>query len=147
VSLTEDPPSAAPASRGRAVPVRLAPPRPSRDSVTTIRADGSRPYLHPAATRGRFTLARRVVALTLLVTYLALPWIQINGHPAVFLDVARLRFHLFGLTLAAQDLWLLFFVFTGVGFSLFFVTALFGRIWCGWACPRRCRGGSSVSAR
>ena len=136
MSLTQDPPAAAPAGPGRAVPGRVAPTRPNRDSVTTIRPDGSRPYLHPSATQGRFTVARRVVALTLLVTYLALPWIQINGHPAVFLDVARLRFHLFGLTLAAQDLWLLFFVFTGVGFSLFFVTALFGRIWCGWACPQ-----------
>ena len=32
-------------------------------------------------------------------------------------------------------LWLLFFVITGLGFSLFFITALLGRIWCGWACP------------
>ncbi|MFZ9838126.1 MAG: cytochrome c oxidase accessory protein CcoG [Opitutaceae bacterium] len=132
----EDPPPAAPAGPGRMPGRSTAPVRPSRDSVTTIRPDGSRPYLHPAATHGRFTVARRVVALALLVIYLALPWIQLNGHPAVFLDVARLRFHLFGLTLAAQDLWLLFFVFTGVGFSLFFVTALFGRIWCGWACPQ-----------
>ena len=67
--------------------------------------------------------------------YLSLPWIKINGYPAVFLDVAERRFHLFGLTLAAQDLWLLFFLITGVGFSLFFVTALLGRMWCGWACP------------
>ena len=136
MSLTQDLPSAALPGPGRATPGRVAPPRPSRDSVTTIRPDGSRPYLHPAATHGRFTVARRAVALTLLVVYLALPWIRINGHPAVFLDVARLRFHLFGLTLAAQDLWLLFFVFTGVGFSLFLVTALLGRIWCGWACPQ-----------
>ena len=28
-----------------------------------------------------------------------------------------------------------FFVITGLGFALFFVTALFGRLWCGWACP------------
>lgn len=136
MSLTRDLPYAAPSGTGRAAPGGVAPPRPTRDSVTTIRADGSRPYLQPAATHGRFTVARRAVALALLVTYLALPWIEINGYPAVFLDVARLRFHLFGLTLAAQDLWLLFFGFTGVGFSLFFVTALLGRIWCGWACPQ-----------
>ncbi|MEO8650240.1 MAG: DNA polymerase, partial [Acidobacteriota bacterium] len=49
------------------------------------------------------------------------------GHPAVFFDIAARRFHLFGLTFAAQDMWLLFFVITGVGFSLFFVTSLFGR--------------------
>src|SRR5206468_1960779 len=37
--------------------------------------------------------------------------------------------------LAVQDLWLMFFVISGLGFTLFFVTALLGRIWCGWACP------------
>ena len=109
---------------------------PNRDSVTTIRDDGSRRDLHPADVRGRFTTARRWTAAALLIFYLALPWIKIGGYPAVFLDVAERRFHLFGLTLAAQDMWLLFFVITGLGFSLFFVTALLGRVWCGWACPQ-----------
>lgn len=109
---------------------------PSLDSVTTIRDDGSRRFLYPADTEGRFTQARRGSALALIAFYLSLPWITINGAPAVFLDVAARRFHLFGLTLAAQDLWLLFFVITGLGFSLFFLTALFGRVWCGWACPQ-----------
>ncbi len=109
---------------------------PSRQSVTTIRADGSRAFLFPADVRGRFDLARRYSAWALIGFYLALPWIQINGHPAVFLDVADRRFHLFGLTFAAQDMWLMFFVITGVGFTLFFVTALLGRVWCGWACPQ-----------
>ena len=92
--------------------------------------------MFPADTRGRFTLARRVVAYALIGFYLSLPWIKVNGYPAIFLDVAERRFHLFGLTLAAQDMWLLFFVITGLGFSLFFITSLFGRVWCGWACPQ-----------
>ncbi len=110
-------------------------PTPSLDSVTTIRSDGSRPFLFPAQTHGRFTTARRVSAFALIALYLLLPWIKVNGYPAVFLDVAERRFHLFGLTFAAQDMWLLFFVITGLGFSLIFVTALLGRVWCGWACP------------
>lgn len=111
-------------------------PRPNRDSVTTIREDGSRPFMFPADTRGRFTWARRAVAYSLVAFYLSLPWIKINGYPAIFLDVAERRFHLFGLTFAAQDMWLLFFVITGLGFSLFFITSLLGRVWCGWACPQ-----------
>lgn len=113
----------------------MAAPLPTRDSVTTIREDGSRPFVFPADTSGRFTLVRRVSALLLIAFYLSLPWIRIGGYPAVFFDIAERRFHLFGLTLAVQDMWLLFFVITGLGFSLFFVTALLGRIWCGWACP------------
>lgn len=114
----------------------MAAPRPSLDSVTTISTDGSRPFIYPADVSGRFALARRVSALLLIAFYLSLPWIQIGGFPAVFLDVAARRFHLFGWTLAAQDLWLVFFLITGLGFTLFFITALFGRIWCGWACPQ-----------
>ena len=124
-----------PASSGRPA-TRAGAPAPSLESVTTIRSDGSRPFLFPAATRGRFTTARRIVALVLLVFYMSLPWIPVNGHPAVLLDLVDRRFHLLGLTFAAQDMWLLFFVLTGLGFSLIFITALLGRIWCGWACPQ-----------
>ncbi|MBI2497044.1 MAG: 4Fe-4S binding protein [Opitutae bacterium] len=122
-----------PESRPKAAPAR---PAPVRESVTTISADGSRPFLYPTDARGRFTAARRLAAYVLIAIYLLLPWIPVNGYPALFLDVAARRFHFFGLTLAAQDAWLLFFGVTGLGFVLFFLTALFGRLWCGWACPQ-----------
>jgi len=108
---------------------------PSVDEVTTINRDGSRYFLHPADVSGRFTLARRLFALLLIAVYVLLPWIPINGFPAVFLDVEQRSFHLFGLTFAPQDLWLGFFVISGLGFSLFYITSLFGRLWCGWTCP------------
>lgn len=108
---------------------------PSVDSVTSINRDGSHYHIHPADVSGRFTWARRAFAGLLLLIYIALPWIPINGHPAVFLDTMERRFHLFGLTFAAQDLWLAFFVISGLGFSLFYVSSVLGRIWCGWACP------------
>src|ERR1019366_667648 len=113
-----------------------SPFKPQRDTVTTIREDGSRRFLYPADAPGRFGVWRRAAALALIAIYVLLPWVKVGGYPAVFLDLANRRFHLFGLTLAAQDLWLLFFLISGLGFSLFFITALFGRIWCGWACPQ-----------
>ncbi|MDX2081235.1 MAG: cytochrome c oxidase accessory protein CcoG [Terrimicrobiaceae bacterium] len=112
------------------------PKRPSIDSVTTINDDGSRYFVHPADVRGPWTTGRRLVAVVLMAVYVSLPFIPINGAPAVFLDVAHRKFHLFGLTLMFQDLWLLFFLITGLGFTLFLITAIVGRIWCGWACPQ-----------
>ena len=109
---------------------------PSVDSVTTIATDGSRRDIEPADVHGRFTHARRWSGWALIAFYVALPWIPVNGYPAVFLDIAGSRFHFFGFTLAAQDTWLLFFGVSGLGFALFFLTALFGRLWCGWACPQ-----------
>ena len=111
-------------------------PTPTREHLTSVGQDGSRVAIHPAEAKGKFTQWRRIVAIFLILLYAALPWIQIGGYPAVFLDVDQMRFHFFGLTFASQDLWLAFFLISGFGFGLFYVTALAGRIWCGWACPQ-----------
>ena len=108
---------------------------PNLTSLTSINEDGSRNFLHPADVRGKFTSLRKLFGLLLLAIYVLLPWIPVNGFPAVFLDLAERRFHFFGLTFLSEDLWIGFFLLTGLGFSLFYVTALFGRLWCGWACP------------
>ncbi len=113
-----------------------APPRPSLESVATINEDGSRRFIHPTEVRGRFARWRAFFAVALTATYVALPWIRINDNPALFLDVAHRQFHYFGLTFLGQDVWIAFFVLSGLGFCLFYVTALLGRVWCGWACPQ-----------
>lgn len=109
---------------------------PSLDALASINPDGSRNFIHTADVRGRFTTLRALIGWILIALYVLLPWIPINGNPAVFLDVRRGQYHLFGLTFVSQDLWLAFFLLTGVGFALFFATALWGRVWCGWACPQ-----------
>jgi cytochrome c oxidase accessory protein FixG len=109
---------------------------PNLDRMTTIREDGSRNFLRPADVSGKWTLLRRISAIFLIAIYVLLPWIKINGNPAVLMDIAARRFHFFGITLATEDLWLMFFLLTGTGFALFFITAILGRVWCGWACPQ-----------
>lgn len=110
--------------------------KPRLTQLTSVNDDGSRYIIHPADTKGIFTTWRRILATVLIVFYAALPWIKIGGYPAVFLDTNAMRFHFFGLTFVSHDIWLGFFLITGLGFGLFYVTSLFGRIWCGWACPQ-----------
>jgi cytochrome c oxidase accessory protein FixG len=112
-----------------------APKQPNLDTVTTINRDGSHHFLHTADVRGKWTTARRLFGALLIAIYVLLPWIPVNGSPALFFDIEHRQFHVFGLTLVPQDLWVMFFGITGLGFSLFFITSLLGRLWCGWACP------------
>lgn len=98
--------------------------------------DGKRRRPYPADVSGRWIKARRVVYAALIALWAALPWIPIGGHPAVFLDIESRQFFLFGLTFNAQDVWLMFFALSGVGFGLVYATAVLGRVWCGWACPQ-----------
>jgi cytochrome c oxidase accessory protein FixG len=109
---------------------------PILEAKSSLRADGSRDFVHPADVKGRFAGARRVTFVALILVWLALPWIRIGSHPAVFLDVDRRQFFLFGATFNAQDIWLVFFLVTGLVFGLVYVTALLGRVFCGWACPQ-----------
>ncbi len=109
---------------------------PRREELNSINDDGSRYIIHPADVRGAFTKARKIVAGFLILLYAALPWIPVNGYPAGYLDTELMRFHFMGLTFASQDMWLAFFLISGLGFGLFYVTALAGRVWCGWACPQ-----------
>lgn len=110
--------------------------KPSLDRLAIIDDQGHRLTVHPADVSGRRMDARRLVFWGLMGFYLVLPWIAVNGQPLVRLDIERRSFHLFGLTLNAQDGPLLFFVLTGIGFTLFIVSTTLGRLWCGWACPQ-----------
>ncbi len=108
----------------------------AKPPASSVRPDGHRNAVHPADVSGRFTRRRNILFIVLIGIYAALPWIQINGHPAVFLDISSRRFYLFGAAFNAQDVWLVFFLLSGLGFALFVVTTVLGRIWCGYACPQ-----------
>ena len=118
------------------VPRRPPKRRPDLDTVYTINSDGSRNFMHPADVRGVWQTRKNIVYSVLMVIYLVLPWIEIGGHPAVHLDIPGRAAHLFGAPPPVQipdnsPLLLL-----GVGLSLFVITSLWGRIWCGFACPQ-----------
>jgi cytochrome c oxidase accessory protein FixG len=103
---------------------------------SALRPDGRRNFVVPADVSGRFHKARRLIFAALIALWIALPWVQVGGHPAVFLDMEHRAFYLFGQVFNAQDFWMVFFLASGVGFTLIVTTALYGRVWCGYACPQ-----------
>ena len=113
-------------------PPLLEPPA----ALASLQADGSRRTIQPADVSGRYTSARRLTFLVLGVVLVGLPWVRVGGNPAVLLDIAQRTFFLGGRAFRAQDTFLLFFVLSGVGFALVATTTVFGRVWCGFACPQ-----------
>lgn len=84
--------------------------------------------MHPADASGRFTTARNVTFAVLLAVYAAVPWMEVGGRPAVLLDIARRRFYLFGAVFNARDVWMAFFLLSGIGFALVALTTVAGRV-------------------
>lgn len=109
---------------------------PEGHVLSTLEADGSRRWLFPKLVKGRLWHGRRIVAYLLLAIYSGLPWLRIGGEPAILFDLPARKFHLFGFTFLPTDTVLLALAILTTFLGIFFVTALFGRMWCGWACPQ-----------
>lgn len=85
---------------------------------------------------GRFARLRVLSVIVLLGLFYGLPWLRWNGRQAVLFDLPARKFFIFGLTLFPQDFYLLTWLLILAALSLFFFTALAGRLWCGYACPQ-----------
>ncbi len=92
--------------------------------------------IYPAWVKGGFQTWRRIVLLVLVGVFYVTPWITWNGRPAVLLDIPARKFWFFSVTFWPQEFVLLSWLLIIAAFSLFFVTVIAGRIWCGWACPQ-----------
>ncbi|MAO63814.1 MAG: cytochrome c oxidase accessory protein CcoG [Balneola sp.] len=107
-----------------------------RDHLATVNEEGKRNWIYPKKPSGRFYKARNIVAVLLLAFFFSGPFITINGNPLLLLNILERKFVIFGVAFWPQDLGLL--VFGMLTFILFIVlfTVVFGRLWCGWACPQ-----------
>jgi cytochrome c oxidase accessory protein FixG len=92
--------------------------------------------IYPREIDGRFTRLRRLAVLVLLGLFYGVAWLQWEGHQALLFDLPARKFHIFGLTLWPQDFLYLTLLLIIAALTLFFVTALAGRLWCGYACPQ-----------
>ena len=92
--------------------------------------------VYPRDVSGRFDRLRKLAVFWLLGMYYVFPWLQWDGRQAVLFDLPARKFHVFGLTFWPQDFSFLAMLLIILALTLFFVTALAGRLWCGFACPQ-----------
>ncbi|MGA7802756.1 MAG: cytochrome c oxidase accessory protein CcoG [Gammaproteobacteria bacterium] len=95
-----------------------------------------RQKIYPREVHGVFASLRVLGMATLLGIYYGVPWLTWGGRQAVLFDLPARKFHILGLTFWPQDFFFLAVLLIVAALSLFFFTALAGRLWCGYACPQ-----------
>lgn len=104
--------------------------------LKTTDEKGNRVYLFPEDITGFWKTRRRAFYYFLIFLYLFLPWIYIDGKQWVLLDIPKRTFRIFGFEFFGHDGPLLFFLLAGFILTIAFITSIWGRVWCGWACPQ-----------
>ena len=92
--------------------------------------------IYPREIGGRFDKLSKLATVVLLGLFYVVPWLLWDDRQAVLFDLPARKFHLLGLTLWPQDFPYLALLLIIAALSLFFFTALAGRLWCGFACPQ-----------
>jgi cytochrome c oxidase accessory protein FixG len=95
-----------------------------------------REKIYTRSIEGFYQNVRVFTGWPLLLGYFLCPWIMIEGHPAIMFDLPERKFHIFWLTFWPQDFGFLAWALMIAAFTLFFITTLFGRVWCGYTCPQ-----------
>jgi cytochrome c oxidase accessory protein FixG len=108
----------------------------SDDSSTGESLYRKEPKIYSRHVKGHFARLRVIAVWALLGFFYLLPWIQVNGKQSILFDLPARKFYIFGFTFWPQDFVYLALLMITAGLSLFFFTALAGRLWCGFACPQ-----------
>lgn len=85
---------------------------------------------------GRFHRLRVAASTVLQGLLFVVPWVQYHGRPLVMLDLPGRKLYLGPLIMFPQETFFLLLLAVLAGLTLFFSTALAGRMWCGYACPQ-----------
>ena len=99
-------------------------------------AEGVRAWVYPQSIGGRFQRLHRISGWILLAILLGVPWLRIGGNPLLQANIPERRLYAFGAIYTASDTVLILILLLSLAFALFFFTSLFGRLWCGYACPQ-----------
>ena len=111
-------------------------PEHFRDSLASVSSEGKRNWIYPKKVSGKFYKWRTYLSWVLLAILFAGPFIQVGGRPYMLFNIFERKFIIFGAAFWPQDTHLLIFLLLIFFVFIILFTAVFGRIFCGWACPQ-----------
>jgi cytochrome c oxidase accessory protein FixG len=100
-----------------------------------------REQIYPKLAQGFFRNLKWAAMIVLLAIYYVTPWLRWDrgvGRPdqAVLIDFEGRRFYFFFIELWPQEVYYITGLLILAAFGIFLSSALFGRVWCGYACPQ-----------
>ncbi len=104
--------------------------------LSTLNRDGTRRWIRPKVSRGGYHRRRLITAWTLITTFTLIPILKLNDKPLMLFDIPKREFTFFGSTFLPTDTFLLMLLLFSIFIGIFLITAVLGRVWCGWACPQ-----------
>lgn len=107
-----------------------------RDHLATVTQEGKRKWIYPKKPSGRFYNARTIVSIFLILFLVAAPFVKVNGHPLLLFDFPNRNFILFSIPFGPHDFHLFALAIIALAVFIILFTVIFGRIFCGWACPQ-----------
>jgi cytochrome c oxidase accessory protein FixG len=90
--------------------------------------------IHAKRMPGLFRTIKNYTQLALWLPFFLVPYMRWNGKQAVLFDIQNRQFHFFDLTVLPQDIWMLSLVLLMAAMTLFGVTSVASRVWCGYFC-------------
>ncbi len=101
--------------------------------------DGTKPkreWIYAKKPNGKLFRYRQWVGYTLLAFLFLAPFIRINGEPFLLFNILDRKFVLFGNVFWPQDFHIFVFGMLIAMVCIVLFTVVYGRVWCGWACPQ-----------
>ncbi len=106
------------------------------DVSKTVELYESRKKIYVKDITGLFQQIRKFSLWLLMLAYFSICWISIDGQQLLHFDLPARKFHIYGMTFWPQEFVLLSILLIICAYGLFFITTLFGRVWCGYTCPQ-----------
>ncbi len=95
-----------------------------------------RAWVYAKKPGGKWFNRRQGVGYALLAFFIAAPFVKIAGEPLLLFNIIERKFVLFGSVFWPQDLHIFVFGMLIAMVCIVLFTAVYGRVWCGWACPQ-----------
>ncbi len=92
--------------------------------------------IYAKGVRGIFDNWRIALVIFTQILFYVTPWLVWNDRQAVLLHLVERKFYIFGLVFWPQDVIYLAALLIVSAYALFLVTAIAGRLFCGYACPQ-----------